>query len=119
VPYVYVCDALVWKKVSVYLLHVPSHSVGLPLLVACSGVEPWIPKTRTPSTCICLLYKLFTLKLSEKQMIGMLDNKNEYIRGIGFLYLRLCYDPAGMLEWFYDYLEDEAPIQPNERGKEM
>ena len=41
------------------------------------------------STPYCLLYKLFTLKLTRKQLRGMLDHSDSpYIRGLGFMYIR-------------------------------
>ena len=41
------------------------------------------------STAYCILYKLFTLKLTRKQLTGMLNHVDSpYIRGLGFLYIR-------------------------------
>lgn len=41
------------------------------------------------STAFCLLYKLFTLKLTRKQLTAMINHKDSpYIRGIGFMYIR-------------------------------
>ena len=41
------------------------------------------------SSCYCLLFKLFTLKLTRKQLKGLLDHcDSPYIRGIGFMYIR-------------------------------
>lgn len=31
---------------------------------------------------------------------------NRYIRAIGFIYLRLCYPPQKLWEWFEPYLDD-------------
>ncbi|GLG98500.1 Pre-mRNA-splicing factor 38B [Gryllus bimaculatus] len=42
------------------------------------------------STAYCLLYKLFTLKLTRKQVNGLLTHPDSpYIRGLGFMYVRL------------------------------
>lgn len=41
------------------------------------------------STPFCLLYKLFTLKLTRKQVKVMLNHVDSpYIRGLGFMYVR-------------------------------
>ncbi len=41
------------------------------------------------SSPFCLLYKLFTLKLTRKQLQGLLDHTDSpYIRGLGFMYIR-------------------------------
>jgi len=41
------------------------------------------------SSSFCLLYKLFTLKLTRKQLIGLCTHTDSpYIRGIGLMYAR-------------------------------
>uniref|UniRef100_S4RRN6 Pre-mRNA-splicing factor 38B n=1 Tax=Petromyzon marinus TaxID=7757 RepID=S4RRN6_PETMA len=41
------------------------------------------------STAFCLLYKLFTLKLTRKQLNGLITHSDSpYIRGLGFMYIR-------------------------------
>lgn len=41
------------------------------------------------STAFCLLYKLFTLKLTRKQVMGLLTHTDSpYIRSLGFMYIR-------------------------------
>lgn len=41
------------------------------------------------STAYCLLFKLFTLKLTRKQLNGLLTHPDSpYIRGLGFMYIR-------------------------------
>ncbi len=41
------------------------------------------------STAFCLLYKLFTLKLTRKQVMGLLTHSDSpYIRSLGFMYIR-------------------------------
>lgn len=41
------------------------------------------------SSCFCLLYKLYTLKLTRKQLIGLCTHTDSpFIRGIGFMYAR-------------------------------
>ncbi|KAA0196264.1 hypothetical protein HAZT_HAZT007691 [Hyalella azteca] len=44
------------------------------------------------STAFCILYKLFTLRLTRKQVNGMLNHTDSpYIRGLGFMYLRCLF----------------------------
>lgn len=47
-------------------------------------VEPWMTgNCRGPSTAICLLYKFFTMKLTVKQMHGLLKHPDSpYIRAV-------------------------------------
>lgn len=60
------------------------------------------------STAYCLLYKLFTLKLTRKQVNGLINHcDSPYIRALGFMYIRYTLPPKDLLEWFEDYLEDE------------
>ena len=41
------------------------------------------------SSAFCLLYKLYTLKLTRKQLNGLLTHSDSaYIRGLGFMYIR-------------------------------
>lgn len=41
------------------------------------------------SSAFCILYKLFTVRLTRKQVYGLLNHADSpYIRGIGFLYVR-------------------------------
>lgn len=41
------------------------------------------------STAFCLLYKLFTLKLTRKQVMGLITHTDSpYIRALGFMYIR-------------------------------
>lgn len=60
------------------------------------------------STAYCLLYKLFTLKLTRKQLNGLLTHcDSPYIRALGFMYIRYTQHPQNLLDWFDPYLEDE------------
>lgn len=79
------------------------------------------------SSAYCLLYKLFTLKLTRRQVQAMLDHVDSpYIRGLGFMYIRLvvshtrvvylqslhytctryCQPPSDLWDWFEPYLDD-------------
>lgn len=41
------------------------------------------------SSAYCLLFKLYTLKLTRKQVMGVLNHTDSpYIRGLGFMYIR-------------------------------
>jgi len=60
-----------------------------------------------PSTAFCLLYRLLTMRSTEKQMHSMLEHLDSpYIRCIGFLYLRFSSDPAKLMDWFKPYVYD-------------
>lgn len=60
------------------------------------------------STAYCLLYKLYTLKLTRKQVVGLITHQDSpYIRALGFMYVRYTQTPQDLLNWYYDYLDDE------------
>lgn len=69
------------------------------------------------SSAFCLLFKLFTLKLTRKQLVGILNHcDSPYIRGLGFMYIRYCQPPPDIWDWFVDYLDDEEEIDPKAGG---
>ncbi|ORX82752.1 PRP38-domain-containing protein [Basidiobolus meristosporus CBS 931.73] len=75
------------------------------------NLEPFLRGT-TASTAFCLLFKLWTLRLTVKQVNGVITHKDSpYIRALGFLYLRYVCKPAYLWEWFEPYLEDPEEIQ--------
>lgn len=82
-------------------------------------VEPWMTgNCRGPSTAFCLLYKLFTMKFTVKQMQDLLDHGDSpYIRALGFLYLRYVGDPKTLWEWLEPYVEDPEEFSPGSNGK--
>ncbi|XP_042505912.1 pre-mRNA splicing factor SR-like 1 isoform X2 [Macadamia integrifolia] len=82
-------------------------------------VEPWMTgNCRGPSTAFCLLYKFFTMKLTVKQMHGLLKHPDSaYIRAIGFLYLRYVADSKTLWTWFEPYLKDEEEFAPGSNGR--
>eukprot|EP01132_Coremiostelium_polycephalum_P001512 gene1512-1904_t len=83
-------------------------------------LSPYIPNTKNPSTAYCLLYKLFLMRMTEKQMIGLIEHQDSpYIRAIGFLYLRYCHPPAQLWSWFGPYLDDEEAIKITPRGQDI
>nr|XP_022325990.1 pre-mRNA-splicing factor 38B-like isoform X1 [Crassostrea virginica]XP_022325991.1 pre-mRNA-splicing factor 38B-like isoform X1 [Crassostrea virginica] len=69
------------------------------------------------SSAYCLLYKLYTLKLTRKQLMGLITHKDSpYIRGLGFMYIRYCIDPKEMWDWYEPYLDDEEEIDVKAGG---
>lgn len=72
------------------------------------------------STAFCLLYKLFTIRLSRKQLVSMINNRDSpYIRGIGFMYIRFCQPPQDLWAWMEPYLDDEEQIDPRSGGGDV
>lgn len=60
------------------------------------------------SSAYCLLYKLFTLRLTRKQLNGLITHTDSpYIRGLGFMFIRYCQPPNKLWEWMEPFLEDE------------
>lgn len=110
------------------LLLIPFHHSLSPQINA--YLAPFIKNT-TASSAFCLLYKLWTLRLSVNQVTTLLEHPDSpypsflfpfhfnlalsYIRGIGFLYLRYVLSPKELWSWFSYYLEDEEKliIQPS------
>jgi len=83
-------------------------------------LTPYIPNTKTPSTAFCLLYKFFLMKLTEKQMVGLLEHPDSpYIRAIGFLYLRYCTPPQQLWDWFVEFIDDQETIKITPRGPDI
>ncbi|GMJ01254.1 hypothetical protein HRI_003794600 [Hibiscus trionum] len=82
-------------------------------------VEPWMTgNCRGPSSAFCLLYKFFTMKLTVKQMHGLLKHLDSpYIRAVGFLYLRYAADPKTLWTWFEPYIKDEEEFSPGSSGQ--
>ncbi|CAG8631536.1 20188_t:CDS:2 [Dentiscutata erythropus] len=75
------------------------------------SLEPFLKGT-TASTAFCLLYKLWTLRLTVKQVTGLIEHTDSaHIRALGFLYLRYVCKPTNLWEWFEGYLEDEEQVQ--------
>ncbi|KAI8823461.1 putative RNA binding protein [Fimicolochytrium jonesii] len=72
--------------------------------------EPFF-KGNNASTAFCLLFKLWTLKLTVKQVQGLITHKDSpHIRALGFLYLRYVCKPADLWDWFGPYLDDEEEL---------
>ncbi|CAD6190011.1 unnamed protein product [Caenorhabditis auriculariae] len=72
------------------------------------------------SSAFCLLYRLFNVRVTRKQLISMLNSRqSQYIRGIGFMYVRYTQPPADLWYWFESYLDDEDEIDPRSGGGEV
>jgi len=82
-------------------------------------VEPWMSGgARGPSTAFCLLVRLFTIRLSERDVRGMMDHVDSpYIRCIGFLYARYVLQPRTMWTLLRRYVNDEEEFTPGADGK--
>ncbi|KAI6244182.1 Ubiquitin carboxyl-terminal hydrolase [Aphelenchoides fujianensis] len=71
------------------------------------------------TSAFCIMYKLFTLGLTRKQLVSMINNEQSvYVRGIGFLYIRFTQPPADLWKWFEPYLDDQEEIDPRSGGGE-
>lgn len=69
------------------------------------------------STPFCILYKLFTLKLTRKQVNGLIRHKDSpYIRALGFMYIRFTQPPQDLFNWFAPFLDDEEEVDPKAGG---
>ncbi|XP_061507046.1 pre-mRNA-splicing factor 38B isoform X1 [Anopheles gambiae] len=72
------------------------------------------------STAFCLLYKLYTLRLTRKQVNGLLSHGDSpYIRALGFMYLRYTQPPSDLFEWYEPYLLDEEEIDVKAGGGQI
>ncbi|CEF62473.1 Pre-mRNA-splicing factor 38B [Strongyloides ratti] len=125
-------ESVYWKE---YLHSLTTfHQVQDEIIKKVKYLEPWEHGSRNPnSSCIgvrgvsaggrvttafCLLYKLFTLKLTRKQIVSMINNdQNTYLRAIGFLYIRYCQPPKDLYDWFEPYLHDKDVILIRSRNK--
>ncbi|KAL3918911.1 MAG: hypothetical protein SGPRY_005826 [Prymnesium sp.] len=64
-----------------------------------------------PATPVVLLYKLYTLRLTRRQIKEMLNHADSpYIRALGVLYLRHVCDPKELWGWLQPYVADEEEL---------
>ncbi|KAL7070963.1 hypothetical protein ACQ4LE_010100 [Meloidogyne hapla] len=69
------------------------------------------------STAYCLLYKLFTVRVTRKQLVAMMNSRQSvYLRGIAFMFIRYTQPPGDLWAWMEPYLDDEAEIDPRSGG---
>ncbi|KAH6945782.1 hypothetical protein HPB50_009940 [Hyalomma asiaticum] len=72
------------------------------------------------STAFCILYKLFTLKLTRKQLVGLLNHcDSPYIRALGFMYIRFTQPPADLIDWYEPYLDDDEELDVKAGGGQV
>uniref|UniRef100_A0A0N4Z164 FERM domain-containing protein n=1 Tax=Parastrongyloides trichosuri TaxID=131310 RepID=A0A0N4Z164_PARTI len=121
--YTNIIESVYWKE---YLHSLTTfHQVQDEIIKKVKYLEPWEYGSRNHnSSCIgvrgvsaggritsafCLLYKLFTLKLTRKQIVAIINNEqNTYLRVMGFLYIRYCQPPKDLYDWYEPYLNDKA-----------
>lgn len=69
------------------------------------------------STAFCILYKLFTLKLTRKQVVGLIRHGDSpYIRALGFMYIRYTQPPSDLWDWYESYLDDDEELDVKAGG---
>lgn len=72
------------------------------------------------SSPFCLLYKLFSMRPTRKQVYGLLNHTDSpYIRGIGFLYVRYTQPPPDFWDWYEPYLNDPEEIDVRAGGGQI
>lgn len=72
------------------------------------------------STAFCILYKLFTLKLTRKQVVGLITHcDSPFIRALGFMYVRYTQPPGDLWDWFEPYLDDEEELDVKAGGGQV
>lgn len=122
---IYVTIIFVFVAVNLYELKT-YHEVVDEIYYKVTHLEPWEKGSRRTSgqtgmcggvrgvgaggivsTAYCLLYKLFTLKLTRKQLNGLTTHVDSpYIRALGFMYIRYTQPPQNLLDWYEPYLDD-------------
>lgn len=69
------------------------------------------------STPFCILYKLYTLRLTRKQVMGLIKHKDSpYIRALGLMYLRYTQPPESLWDWLSPYLDDTEEFDAKAGG---
>lgn len=80
-----------------------------------SSVQSLLPtkglSSNQPSEAICLLYKLFTLKLTRRQIESMLDHRNVFVKAIALLYVRFCVLPKEQWSFYEKFVCSEHKIE--------
>ncbi|TPX32824.1 hypothetical protein SmJEL517_g04168 [Synchytrium microbalum] len=96
---------------STYFKNLYDYKTWSEVMAELKNEEPFLKGT-VPSTAFCILYKLWTLKLTVRQLERMVtDPKSPHARAIGFLYLRYVCKPDQLWDWFEPYLDDEEEVQ--------
>ncbi|CAJ0586957.1 unnamed protein product, partial [Mesorhabditis spiculigera] len=69
------------------------------------------------STAFCCLYKFHTLRITRRQLLMLIDNRQSaYLRGLGFIYVRYTQPPADLWSWFEPYFDDDEEVDPRSGG---
>lgn len=78
-------------------------------------VGPWqTGTTRNPSTAFCLLLKFMLMRLTRKQLRGLLDTGDSpFVRSIGLLFLRYCCAPKDLWSYYEPFLESTEEFTPS------
>eukprot|EP01080_Neovahlkampfia_damariscottae_P004120 gene4120-7406_t len=79
-----------------------------------TNLEPY-SSPMTPSNAYCLLYKLFTMKLTGHLLKQLLKHKNCYVQALGMLYIRYTVEPEEQLKFYEEvtHLEKEFEYKSN------
>ena len=75
--------------------------------------EPMMPSSRGPaaSPCFCLVYKLFLMRLTDREVETLLTHGDSpFIRAVGLLYLRIGTDLTDLWRWFEPALQDHESM---------
>lgn len=76
-------------------------------------LEPYVAgNARAPSTFICCLHKLFTLKLTEDELLTMTEDRNIFVRSTAYVWLRFVHPPHKLWDWFESVLLDDEVFIP-------
>eukprot|EP01083_Nonionella_stella_P169684 575918_1 len=68
--------------------------------------------TTSPSTAFCLLYKLMIMKVTVKQLSGLLNHNSLLIKGMGFLYMRYLVPAKKLWDYYEPYLCNRTEFTP-------
>ncbi len=85
------------------------------------SLDPYELNSQTrPSKAFILLLKLFSLKLTKKQLLRILEPKQKsvFIRAIAILYVRFCILPQEQMSFYEPYLKDEEKIKISTTDKD-
>ncbi|KAJ1968736.1 hypothetical protein IWQ62_001061 [Dispira parvispora] len=86
------------------------HEVMAEAKTKVDNLEPFL-KGHMASSAFCLLLKFWTLRLTVKQVNGLLKNPDSpYVRALGFLYLRYVCQPSQLWDWYEPFLDDPEEV---------
>ena len=74
-------------------------------------LEPFIGSSKNPSSAFVLLYRLFALRLSSRQLHAMLRSKQSpFSKGIALLYVRCAVHPEAQWAFYEEVIEDDTEL---------